>query len=95
MTLEFLSTLHVEVIQGPWCQEGYISFYFQGQLYELHLAIFNEIFGFPPSMDLIDRQVPNIFNRNQFLGAISRTYGYNTSSCKGTAIRNPYIQVAQ
>jgi len=30
LTLEFLSTLYVEVAQGPQCQAGYISFYFQG-----------------------------------------------------------------
>ena len=33
LTLEFLSTLHVEVTRGPQCQAGYISFYLQGQLY--------------------------------------------------------------
>ena len=30
LTLEFLSTLHVEVMRGPQCQAGYISFYSQG-----------------------------------------------------------------
>ena len=47
MTLEFLSTLHVEVTRGPQSQAGYISFYLQGQLYELNLGTFNSIFGFP------------------------------------------------
>jgi len=51
-TLEFLSTLHVEVTRGPQCQARYISFYLQGQLYELNLGTFNSIFGFSPSMDL-------------------------------------------
>jgi len=27
LTLAFLSTLHVEVMSGPRCQEGYISLY--------------------------------------------------------------------
>ena len=27
LTLEFLSTLHVEVTRGSQCQAGYISFY--------------------------------------------------------------------
>ena len=27
LTLEFLSTLHVEVTRGPQCRIGYISFY--------------------------------------------------------------------
>ena len=47
LTLEFLSTLHVKVTRGPQCQAGYISFYLQGQLYELNLGTFNSIFGFP------------------------------------------------
>ena len=29
LTLEFLSDLHVDIIQGSRCQEGYISFYLQ------------------------------------------------------------------
>jgi len=57
--------------------------------------MFNEIFGFLANMDLMDRQVLEMFNPNQFWGAISGTYSYNTSSCKGTAIRNSYIRVAQ
>ena len=56
--------------------------------------MFNEIFGFSPSIDLIDLQVPELFNPNQFWEVIAGTYGYNTSSCKDTAIRNPYIWVA-
>jgi len=30
LTLEFLSTLYVEVTRGPQCQVGYIFFYLQG-----------------------------------------------------------------
>ena len=59
LTLEFLSTLHVEVSRGPPCQDGYILFYLQGQLYELNLDTFNSIFGFPPSMGLSHCQVPS------------------------------------
>jgi len=39
LTLEFLGTLYVEVTSGAQCQEGYISFYLQGQLYELNLSL--------------------------------------------------------
>ena len=46
LTLEFLSTLHVEVTSGAQCQEGYISFYLLGQFYEMNLSAFNKIFGF-------------------------------------------------
>ena len=41
LTLEFLSTLHVEVTSGPRCQEGYISFYLNREFYELNLSSFN------------------------------------------------------
>ena len=57
LTLEFLSTLHVEVTQGPQCQVWYISFYLQAQFYELNLGTFNSIFGIPPSMGLPNCQV--------------------------------------
>ena len=67
-TLEFLSTLHVEVTRGTQCRGWYISFYSQGQLYELNLGTFNGIFGFPLSMDLLNRQVPREFNPNAFWG---------------------------
>ena len=66
LTLEFLSTLLVEVTRGPQCQNGCISFYLQGQFYELNLGTFNSIFGFPPSMDLLNYQVPREFNLNAF-----------------------------
>ena len=49
-TLEFLSTLHVEVKSDPQCQEGYISFYLNGEFCELNLNVFNSIFDFSPSM---------------------------------------------
>ena len=55
LTLEFMSTLHVEVTRGSQCQAGYIFFYFQGQFYELNIGTFNSIFSFPPGMDLPNR----------------------------------------
>jgi len=95
LTLEFLSTLHEEATRGPQCQVRYISFYLQGQLYELSLGTFNSIFGFPPSMDLSNRQVPREFNPNAFWGELSGSVRYSTSSSKCTHIRNPCIRVAQ
>jgi len=77
LNIEFLSTFHVKVTRGPQYQAGYILFYSQGQFYEMNLGIFNNIFGFPPSMDLLNRQVPRKFNRMQFgvnfLGALGTT----------------------
>ena len=88
LTLEFLST------KGPQYQAEYISFYLQGQFYELKLGAFNSIFSFPPSMDLPNRQVPCEFNPNAFWSELSGSVRYNTSSSKCTHIRNPCIRVA-
>jgi len=49
LTPEFMSALHVEVTRGPRHQEGYISFYLQGEFYKLNLNTLNNIFGFPYS----------------------------------------------
>jgi len=95
LTLKFLSTLHVEVIRGSQYQVGYISFYLQGQSYELNLGTFNCIFGFPPSMDLPNRQVPCEFNSNAIYGELLGSVRYNTNSSKCTHIRNPCIRVVQ
>jgi len=95
LTLEFLSTLHVEVTSGAQCQAGYLSFYLLGQFYEMNLSAFNEIFGFPLSLDVTLRKVPRQFNPSAFWFELARNYNYNTSSCKCTQIRNPCIQVAQ
>ena len=95
LTLEFLSTLHVEVTSGAQCQEGYISLYFLGHFYEFNLGAFNEIFGFPPSLDVTLIAVPHPFNPNTFWVEITRNSNYSRSSCKCTQIRNPCIRVAQ
>jgi len=95
LALEFLNTLHAKVTRGPQCQVGYISFYLQGQLHELNLGTFNSIFGFPPSMDLLNRQVPREFNPNSFWGVLSGSVRYSTISSKCAHIRNPCIRIAQ
>jgi len=95
LTLEFCSTLHIEVTSGAQCQEGYISFYLLGHFYEFNLGAFSKIFGFPPSLDVTLRAVPRPFNPNAFWLEITGTYNYNTSSCKCTQIRNSCIRVAQ
>ena len=51
LILKFLSALHVEVTHSPGCQEGYISFYLQAELYELKLDDLNDVFGFLSSLD--------------------------------------------
>ena len=91
LTLEFLSILHVDVIRGSQCEDGYISFHMQGQFYELNLSIFNEISSFPPSLDLSLQLVPHEFNLNMFWDEILGDFRYTTSSCKGTFIENPCI----
>jgi len=66
LTLEFLSTLYVEVTRGPPCQVRYILFYLQGQFYEMNLGTFNSIFGFPPSMDLLNHKSSENSTRMHF-----------------------------
>jgi len=95
LTLEFLSTLHVEVTRGSRCQAGHRLFYLQGQFYEMNLGTFNSMLGFPLSMDLSNHQIPREFNLNAFWGELSRGVRYNASSLKCTHIRNSYIIVAQ
>jgi len=66
LTLELLSTLYVEVMSGPQCQEGYISFYLNREFYELDLSAFNSIFGFTPSTDFSCRHISKEFNPDGF-----------------------------
>ena len=94
LTLEFLSTLHVDVTRGPPCQARYMSFSLQGQLYELNFGTFKNIFGFPPIMDLSHRQFLCEFNQNAFWGKLSGNVRYSTRSLKCTHIRNPRNRVA-
>ena len=42
----------------------FIIIYLQGQFYELNLSAFNEIFGFPPSLDVTIRKVSRQFDSN-------------------------------
>ena len=39
LSLEFFSTLHVEVTSCPRSQEGYISFYLNREFYELNFCL--------------------------------------------------------
>ena len=86
LTLEFLSTLHVEVMIDIRCQEGYISFYINRKFCELNLSTFNSMFGFPPSIDLPCRHVPKDFNPNAFGYELFEDYWYDTCNSKGTII---------
>ena len=61
----------------------------------MNLGTFNNIFGFPPSIDLSNRQVSREFNPNAFWGELSGSVTYNTISSKCTHIRNSYIRVVQ
>ena len=63
-------------------------------MYELSLGTFNSIFGYLHYMDLSRLQVPRKLNPNAFLGELSGTIRYITSSSKRTHIRDPCIRVA-
>ena len=65
-----------------------MSFYLLGQFYEINLSAFNEIFRFPPSLDVTLRTVSRQFNPSAFWLEIVGNYNYNTSSCKCTQLRN-------
>ena len=62
--LKFLGTLHMEVTSGPWCQERCISFYLNGEFYEVNLSAFNSIFDIQPSTNLTYWHVPRECNPN-------------------------------
>jgi len=94
-SLEFLRKLHVEVMSGPCCQEGYIFFYLYRKFDEPNLSALNSIFDFPPSLDLPYRYVTKEFNTTAFCHEISWDYRYDMSNSKGIIIRNPCIRVAQ
>jgi len=81
---EFLSMVHVEVMSGPRCQEGYILFYLNRKFYKLNLSAFNSIFNFPPSNDLPYRHVPKEFNPHAFWHEIFGDHWYDTRNSKGT-----------
>ena len=85
LILEFLGTLHVEVMR-------YISFYLNMELYELNLGAFNSIFDFPPSMDLPYRHVLKNFNSNAFWNEISGDYRYDTYNSKRPLLETPILE---
>lgn len=47
ITLEFLSSIEVHVIDGQGCTEGKITFRLFNKEHHMTLAQFNMIFGFP------------------------------------------------
>jgi len=60
--------------------------YLQGQLYELNLGTFNSVFGFPPNMDLLNRQVPYEFNPiwGELSGLLGTTLVHPSTHILGT-----------
>jgi len=61
-----MSILHVGPASDPWHQEGCISLYLNREFYELNLSAFNEVFGFPNSVDLPHCHILQEFNLIQF-----------------------------
>ncbi|XP_052735569.1 uncharacterized protein LOC128197551 [Vigna angularis] len=47
ITMEFLSSVKAEILQGKDCEEGLIEFRLHNSTYRLTLVEFNAIFGFP------------------------------------------------
>ena len=63
ITLEFLSSVSTEILQGKNCEEGLIKFRLHNTDYTLELAELNAIFGFPSGGE---RRYPRIFNEHAF-----------------------------
>jgi len=90
ITLEFLSSINVEVLSGNNCVEGLISFRLYDRDYTLNLAEFNSIYGFRSGGE---RRLPRDFNENEFWHAISDGSGsYQASSAKASFIFNPCLR---
>jgi len=81
----------MEVMSGPRCQEGYISFYINRDFFELNLNAFNSTFNFSPCLDLDRCYGPRKFNPNAFWYTITAKYQHDASHSKVTIIRNHCI----
>jgi len=97
ITLEILSTIHVEILQGHRCNDGLVSFRLNGILHELTLDQFNAIYNLPTNVDHHYRKVPDSFRASFFWSNISDQYPnqYRPSTSKATHIQNPCFRYAQ
>jgi len=90
ITLEFLSSVRVEILQGRDCTDGLIEFRLYDRDYTMNLAEFNSIYGFRPGGE---RRLPNEFNETEFWHAITDGSGsYQASSAKASNIYNPCLR---
>jgi len=69
-------------------------FHLNGKFCELNFSALNNIFGFPPSIDITHCHVAEEFNPNTFWNLITKGYEYDITYPKGTIISNAYIIVA-
>lgn len=90
LVLEFLSSLHTEILSGPNCSEGLISFRMFNQEHELTLAQFNNIFGFPTGGST---RTPSSFNPGSFWYSLTGTSNWVAGKCNSSAFRHPAIRI--
>ena len=91
ITLEFLSSVSAEILQGKNCEEGLIKFRLHNTDYTLELAELNAIFGFPSGGE---RRYPRIFNEHAFWCRLSTTSQFVSSDSKESHIHHPCFRYA-
>lgn len=89
LTLEFFSTISVEVIQCQKCQNGRITFQLLGRRHTLTLDEFNNIYVLPTSLDIVHRRIPPSFDKFLLWSQNAGGTSYNLTSSKVTNITNP------
>lgn len=87
-TLEFLSSLNADILQGEGCEEGRITFRLFNNDHVLNLEEFNSIFSLPVGGD---RRLPIAFRAGSFWNEISAigAGAYDSSKAKASALVNP------
>lgn len=86
LTLDFFSTLSVELIQGQHCQNSRIAFQLLGHHHTFTLDEFNNVFALPTGLDITHHKIPPSFDKRHFWCQIADSASYNPTSSKATNI---------
>lgn len=94
ITLEFLSSLHTEILSGPNCEGGVIEFRMFNNSHKLNLAEFNTCFGFP--INGCKCVVPKGFDEDEMWQSITNTSErFQAAKSKASSIAHPLIKIMQ
>jgi len=91
ITLEFLSFVSADILQGKNCIEGLIRFRLHNTNYTLVLAELNAIFGF---LSGGERRYPRIFNEHAFWCRLSTASQFVSPDSKESYIHHPCFRYA-